>query len=45
MISPIGETKVNNAFTLVEILLVIIIVGIVLALAARIFQKGIHVFS
>jgi prepilin-type N-terminal cleavage/methylation domain-containing protein len=40
MISPIGETKVNNAFTLVEILLVTIITGIVLALAAPNFSKG-----
>ena len=40
MISPIGESKANNAFTLVEILLVIIIIGIVLALAAPNFSKG-----
>ena len=40
MISLIGGTKKNNAFTLVEILLVIIIVGIVLALAAPNFSKG-----
>ena len=40
MISPIGETKASNAFTLVEILLVIIITGIVLALAAPNFLKG-----
>lgn len=40
MILPIGETKLNNAFTLVEILLVIIIVGIVLALAAPNFSQG-----
>lgn len=32
--------KANNAFTLVEILLVVIIIGIVLALAAPNFSKG-----
>jgi len=32
--------KVNSAFTLVEILLVVIIIGIVLALAAPNFSKG-----
>lgn len=36
----IGKMKVNKAFTLVEILLVILIVGIVLALAAPNFSKG-----
>ena len=40
MILPIGETKLNKAFTLIEILLVIIIVGIVLALAAPNFSSG-----
>lgn len=40
MISPIGVTRKNNAFTLVEILLVIVIAGIVLALAAPNFSKG-----
>jgi prepilin-type N-terminal cleavage/methylation domain-containing protein len=40
MISPIGETKLNNAFTLVEILLVIGITGIILALAAPNFSQG-----
>jgi prepilin-type N-terminal cleavage/methylation domain-containing protein len=40
MISPIGEKKLNNAFTLIEILLVIVIVGILLALAAPNFSKG-----
>jgi prepilin-type N-terminal cleavage/methylation domain-containing protein len=32
--------KINNAFTLVEILLVIIIIGIILALTAPNFSKG-----
>ena len=32
--------KANKAFTLVEILLVVIIIGIVLALAAPNFSKG-----
>jgi len=36
----IGKMKVNNAFTLVEIMLVIIITGIILALAAPNFSKG-----
>jgi prepilin-type N-terminal cleavage/methylation domain-containing protein len=45
MISLIGETKKNNAFTLVEILLVIIITGIVLALAAPNFSKGYSSFQ
>lgn len=40
MIPPIGEMKRNNAFTLIEILLVIIIFGIVLALAAPNFSNG-----
>jgi len=40
MILPIGETKKNNAFTLVEILVVIIVVGILIALAAPNFSKG-----
>jgi len=40
MISPIGETKLNKAFTFIEILLVVIIVGIVLALAAPNFSNG-----
>lgn len=40
MISPIGKKKVNNAFTLIEILLVIVIVGIILALAAPNFSQG-----
>jgi prepilin-type N-terminal cleavage/methylation domain-containing protein len=39
MISPIGEPNKNNAFTLVEILLVVTILGIVLALAAPNFSK------
>ncbi len=38
--STIGKTKANNAFTLVEILLVVVIIGIVLALAAPNFSKG-----
>ena len=40
MISLIGETKKNDAFTLVEILLVITIAGVILALAAPNFSKG-----
>ena len=40
MILPIGETKLNKAFTLIEILLVVIIVGIVLGLAAPNFSSG-----
>ena len=40
MISLIGGTKKNSGFTLIEILLAIIIVGIVLALAAPNFSKG-----
>ena len=40
MISPIGRTKANKAFTLVEILLVIVIAGIILALAAPNFSQG-----
>ena len=39
MILPIGEAKPNRAFTLVEILLVVIIAGIVLALSAPNFSK------
>jgi prepilin-type N-terminal cleavage/methylation domain-containing protein len=38
--STIGKMKANNAFTLIEILLVVIIIGIVLALAAPNFSKG-----
>ena len=40
MILPTGETKKNNAFTLIEILLVVVIMGIVLAMAAPNFSKG-----
>lgn len=40
MISPIGEVKGNRAFSLIEILLVIVIAGVVLALAAPNFSKG-----
>jgi len=40
MILQIGGTKKNNAFTLIEILLVVVIMGIVLALAAPNFSKG-----
>jgi len=40
MLSLIGGTKKNNGFTLIEILLVLVIVGIVLALAAPNFSKG-----
>ena len=40
MISLIGETKKNSAFTLIEILLVIVIMGIVLAIAAPNFSNG-----
>ena len=40
MTLPIGETKRNRAFTLIEILLCIIILGIVLAIAAPNFSKG-----
>jgi len=40
MILQIGEAKGNSAFTLVEILLVIVVVGIVLALAAPNFSNG-----
>ena len=40
MISLIGEAKKSKAFTLIEILLVIIVVGIVLALAVPNFSKG-----
>jgi prepilin-type N-terminal cleavage/methylation domain-containing protein len=40
MILPIGETKRNNAFTLIEILLVLVVVGIILALALPNFSKG-----
>ena len=38
--SVIGKTKVSSAFTLIEILLVITILGIVLAIAAPSFSKG-----
>lgn len=38
--SPIGEVKQNNGFTLIEMLLVVLIVGIVLALSAPNFSKG-----
>jgi len=40
MMSTIGGTKQNNGFTLIEILLVIIIIGIVLGLAVPNFSKG-----
>jgi len=40
MISLVGKTKKSNAFTLIEILLVVIIFGIVLSLAAPNFSKG-----
>src|ERR1700685_1847037 len=38
--STIGKMKANNAFTLIEMLLVVIIIGIILALAAPNFSKG-----
>jgi len=40
MILPIGEMSKSKAFSLVEILLVLIIIGIVVALAAPNFSKG-----
>jgi prepilin-type N-terminal cleavage/methylation domain-containing protein len=40
MISLIGVTKKNNAFTFIEILLVIVIIGIIVALASPNFSKG-----
>ncbi len=40
MISPIGAPKANSGLTLVELLLVIIVLGIVLALSAPNFSKG-----
>jgi len=40
MILPIGEAKGNNAFSLIEILLVVVIIGIVIALASPNFSKG-----
>jgi len=39
MTSPIGETKLNNAFTLIEIILAVVIIGIVLAFAVPNFSK------
>ena len=38
--SIIGKTKVNKAFTLVEILLVIVVIGIILGLALPNFSNG-----
>lgn len=38
--STIGKMKASNAFTLIEILLVVIIIGIISALAAPNFSKG-----
>jgi prepilin-type N-terminal cleavage/methylation domain-containing protein len=40
MISPIGKKKVNSAFTLIEILLVIVIAGIIGVLAVPSFSRG-----
>jgi len=38
--SIIGKMKANNAFTLIEILMVVIVIGIFLGLAAPNFSKG-----
>src|ERR1700676_448410 len=38
--SIIGKTKTNKAFTLIEIMLVVIIIGIILAMATPNFSKG-----
>ena len=38
--SLIGKMKANSAFTLIEIMLVVIIVGIILAISAPNFSKG-----
>lgn len=40
MISPIGVTKASKGFSLIELSLVIIIIGIALALAVPNFSKG-----
>jgi len=38
--SLIGKMKINKAFTLIEIMLVVIVIGIILVLAAPNFSKG-----
>jgi prepilin-type N-terminal cleavage/methylation domain-containing protein len=43
--STIGKQKASNAFTLIEILLVVIIIGIVTALSVPNFSKGFSRFQ
>ncbi len=45
MTLPIGKTEPNNAFTLIEILLVIIIAAVVLAMALPNFSQGYRQFQ
>ena len=40
MILPTGEPKQNKGFTLLEILLVVVVIGVILSLAAPNFSKG-----